>query len=180
MQRLYQYKQIQYGFIIISPDANQGRVKTTISSLRHNYPEAAILCTTPEDSHPDNVKEIKRLCPCKFGGKTITSLINAGLAEPPCCEWNFVVVAGTWVRGNLDKKFSLFIESNKDILFPIADRKTSFVDGTINGILLHQKTFEEIGPMGSDNPLPICKMMWTLDAIEKGCRFKAILGTAIC
>jgi hypothetical protein len=180
MLKLYQSKVIKYGFVILCPSNNFGQVKTTSSSLKANYPEAKYICTVPETCHPDDAKEIQRLCPCHKGGNTITSLINAGMKNAPCKEWNFIVMAGSWVRGWLDRKFAYFIESEKDILFPIADRKYRFVEGTINGILLHKKAYDDIGPFSNDNPLEICKMLWAIDAIEKGYKFKAVLGTVIC
>jgi hypothetical protein len=180
MQKLYTYKAIKCGFVILCPNYNIGQIKTTTSAIKHNYPESKYICTVPETCHPDEVAEIRKLCPCYKGGNTITSLINVGLQNAPCKEWNFIVVGGSWIRGCLDKKFSYFIESEKDILFPIADRKIYFVNGTINGILIHKSAYEDIGPFCNDNPLEICKLMWTMEAIEKGYRFKAVLGTVIC
>lgn len=180
MQKLYVHKIIKFGFVVLCPNNNFGHIKTTTSSIKNNYPEAKYICTVPETCHDDEVKEIKKLCPCYKGGSTITSIINAGMQNAPCKEWNFIVMGGSWVRGLLNKKMSYFIEGEKDILFPIVDRKMYFVDATINGILIHKKAFDEIGLFSNDNPLEICKLMWADEAIEKGYRFKAVLGASIC
>lgn len=124
-------------------------------------------------------KEMNEICPTCKGKETYTSLINAGLKSPPA-EWNFVVIAGTYVRHRLDNKYSMFMESEKDILFPIVDNKYNFVDATINGLLVHKNCLKEIGPMAEIGPFEICKMMWALEAIEKGYKFKAILGAKLC
>ena len=107
-------------------------------------------------------------------------LLTRGLENAPCKEWNFVVIAGSWIRMGLDNKCSYFIESEKDILFPIVDRKMNFVDGSINGFLIQKSLFQDIGPFATDHPLEICKLFWAMEAQEKGYKFKAILGTAIC
>ena len=40
--------------------------------------------------------------------------------------------------------------------------------------------FTKIGKMAEIGPYEICKLMWALDAIEKGYKFKAILGAKLC
>ena len=179
MQKLYVSKSINFGFVIICPSNNIGQIKTTINSIKHIYHTEKYICVVPEECHVDDLKEMNKFCCTIKGGDTITSLINAGMDKATCNEWNFLVIAGTWIRGGLDKKYSYFIESEKDILFPIVDRQTNFVDGSINGFLMHKKGWKEIGHFPSDNPLEICKLMWTMDAIDKGYKFKAVLGTAI-
>ncbi len=177
--KLYQAKNIECGFILICPNHNIGQIKTTLSSIKHNYPKSKIICSIPSHCHDDDAKDINKICPTRKAGATITSLINEGMKNAPCLEWNFVVMSGSWVRNLLDKKFSYFIESEKDILFPIVDRKLNFVDGSINGILMHKTAFNDIGPFSTDNPIEICKLMWAMTAVEKGYRFKAVLGAAI-
>lgn len=180
MYKLYHPKTIEYGFVVICPNANIGQIKTTVNSIKCNYQGSPCLCVLPETIHKDDLKEVGKLCKSTTGGDTITSLINAGMRSPPCSNWNFIVISGSWVRPNLNKKFAYFIETEKDILFPIVERKTNFVEGTLNGILIHKKAFKEIGEFSNDNPLDICKMMWAIEAIEKGHKFKAIIGGSVC
>jgi len=180
MQKLYASKTIEYGFVIICPNSNTGQIKTTTNSVKHNYQTDQFICVVPNECHADDLKEINKLGKAIKGGDTITSLINAGMEKAPCNKWNFIVIAGSWIRSLLDRKFSYFIESEKDILFPIVNKQTNFVDGSINGILMHKKAFKEIGSFSNDNPLEICKLMWAMDAIEKGYKFKAVLGAKVC
>lgn len=180
MYKLYRCKAIDYGFVIICPTANLGQIQTTVNSIKCNYPEAKYICVLPDNTHKDDIKEINKLVSSVVGGSTITSLINKGMSSPPCKNWNFLVIAGSWVRPRLERKFSSFIESEKDILFPIVDKKANFIEGTLNGILVHKKTFKEVGSFSNDNPLDICKIMWAMEAIDKGCKFKAVVGTVIC
>lgn len=180
MQKLYMRKPLNYGFVIICPNSNIGQIKTTTNSVKHNYQTDKYICVVPEDCHADDLKEMNKLSRTIKGGDTITSLINAGMDKTLCPEWNFIVIAGTWVRANLDRKYSYFVESEKDILFPIVDRQTNFVDGSINGFLIHKKAWIDIGHMPSNNPLEICKLVWAINAVDTGHKFKAVLGTAIC
>ncbi len=178
--KLYKFKALNCGFVIICTDCNVGQIKTTVNSIKCNYPDSKYICVLPSECHKDDQKIINTVCKSYTGGSTITSLINVGMKNTPCNEWNFIVMGGTWVKNGLSKKYSYFIDSEKDILFPIVDRKTNFIDGSINGILWHKKTYESIEPLSNDNPLEICKLMFTMGAIEKGCKFKAVLGAQIC
>ena len=176
--KLYQPKELKYHFVILCLDDNVSRIRTTLSSIKAGY-NCHCSVVVSENVHEDDVSEAKRIIlPVTVGGKTVTSLINAGMRNGGP-EWNLLVVAGTWVRPGLIHKYSSFVESEKDILFPVIDRKYTFIDGTINGILMHRKTFQEVGDFADDNPLDICKTFWTIDAIEKGCRFKAIVGSKL-
>lgn len=175
--KLYNPKQIQVGFIVLCPDCNIGHVKTTLSSIKNNYPESKHICVFSEKCHDNDLKEAG--CKAYKGGTTLTSIINEGLSNAPCSEWNFIILAGSWVKRMLDRKFSYFLEGEKDILFPLVDKKMNFVDGTINGILIHKKAFKEIGPMMTDTPLDTCKLFWATEAQEKGYKFKAVLGAGV-
>ena len=120
-----------------------------------------------------------QICPVHRGRNTITSLINVGM-DNSTSEWTLVVMAGAFLRNNLDRKYSYFVTSQKDILFPIVDGKTNFVDGTLNGIMVHRDTWKEIGQFSNQESLSWCKLSWAMAAIEHGCCFKAILGAQIC
>jgi len=177
--KLYHHKPLNYGFVILCADNNMGLAKSTVLTIRRNYSGAESVVAVSEKMHKDDVASLRGLCPTFQGKDTITSLINCGMKHAPA-DWNFIVFAGSYVRPNLDKKFSLFVERNTDILFPIADGKYTFVDGTMNGIFMHRDTFKLVGDMADKNPLEICKLFWSMAATEKGCKFKAIAGTKIC
>jgi hypothetical protein len=176
-----------FGFVILSPEHNVGQVKSTLTSLRPRFPKSPIVCVTPNEAHPGDVKEISDVCPCFRGGDTITSLINTGLKKGHQ-GWNVIMFAGSFVdNGTLRKMFS-FVKSDKDVLFPIVvdyDKlgrtvrlHADFVEGTLNGLIVHSKTFAEVGDF-TDTPIEVSKTFWGLDAAKFGCIFKGILGAKI-
>jgi hypothetical protein len=177
--KLYQHKPIKVGFVILASEGNVGHLKTTFSSIRYNYPSSSQVVIVPQHITDPVITEMGKMCPCYRASTTITSMINLGMEVTPCEEWNFITIAGSWIRPLLDRKYSYFIENEKDILFPIVERKMNFVDGSINGILVYKGTYHMIGPMDDKNPLEICKLFWAMDAVDKGCRFKAVLGTRV-
>jgi hypothetical protein len=151
----------------------------TVSSIQVYYPDRPCVCATGEETPEEELKIMRKKCVTRVGKNTITSLINAGMNHAPS-PWNFIVIAGSYVRAGLDQKFSYFVEKDKDILFPIVDRKLYFPDGSINGILMHKKTWKEIGEMSEYESLELCKLEWASRAIEKGCTFKGVVGAKIC
>jgi hypothetical protein len=184
---LHKYKKIDMGFAIISPEPNIGSLACTIRSIKNNYPNSSYLCVTSKGAHPEEYKKMMELCLVFKGKQTITSLINTALKKSKS-EWTMVVMEGTPLHRGIDKKYGLFIENEKDVLFsiimeydkqgrPIKIRNT-FYDAPLNGMLIHKNTFSEIGDF-SDESIPISKLLWAAKAIEHGCKFKGILGTRI-
>lgn len=176
---MYTFKDLDCGFVILCPDHSTKLVQLTARSIVNRYPGKPIVCVTDNSANTQDMKDLKAICPSYKGKGTFTSLINLGMKHAPA-EWNFIIMAGSAMRPKLDQRFSYFIDSEKDILFPIADNRANFVDATLNGLFIHRKTFKEVGNWSENNPLEICKMMWALEAIEKGCKFKAIAGSKIC
>ena len=170
---------MSYGFIILSTDRNPILLKNTMASIKVNYPDAHCICAVDGDIEKKQKQELSQYCPIATGGGTITSLINIGMKKTKV-GWNIIVMSGTWVRPNLFKKFSAFIKDKKDIFYPIVNKKFEFSEATINGLMIHKDTFKEVGDFCPKNPLQICKLLWALDAIEKKCRFKAIVGAKLC
>ena len=97
-------------------------------------------------------------------------------------------MAGSTIRRGLLKKYSLFVEKETDVLFPILIERNrkgqvikvrdGFPDATLNGTLIHKKTFDMVGNL-SENPIVVSKLMWALEAMDKDCKFKAVLGTKL-
>jgi len=184
---LYQPKSLDFGFIILTPDNNPALLKYTVNSIKRNYPNQSHLCVVGDSINPDVLKELKIISPVVKGRDTITSLINAGMKKGHK-GWNVIVMCGCWVHGGLDRKFSYFLESEKDVIFPIianynregkpVEIFSNFMDCTLNGILIHQKTFKEVGDM-TDDSLEKSRMMWAATAIDMGCKFKSVLGVKI-
>ena len=181
---MYQTKPMNFGFVILSPDHDVGRLKSTMNSIRNRYLNIPCVCATGKDATTEDLKEMNEICPAFRGGTTFTSLINKGMAKGHK-EWNLIIVEGTIVRRGMEWKYSRFIENDLDILYPIVvdyDRDgkpiklhISFDEAPLNGIFIHQKAFKLVGNFG-DNPLEIEKLLWALDANKKGCKFKGILG----
>lgn len=174
---MYEYKDADLGFVILCPERNLGGLKGTSRCIGH-YHEKPQICITGSDATAKEVKEMKEFCPTYKGKETITSLINAGLKKCPT-QWAFFVFAGTYVKPRFYHRYAYFLENDKDILFPIVDNKTNFVDCSLNGLLMNKKVLEDVGKFDEKNPLYICRLFWALDAVEKGYCFKAILGARI-
>lgn len=175
---------LNLGFIILSPEYNFGRLTSTVKSIRYSYGENKCIAILPANSHAEDLKEAKTLCPAYQGGDTVTSLINKGMKHG-CKEWNIIVSEGTIVKHNLHKKYENFILNEKDVLFPIIVQYNiegypvkiykDFTNCTLNGLMLHAKTFKKVGPF-EDFDLETSKTMWAGDGLAYGCQFKAIFG----
>lgn len=165
--------------MILCPDHAVKLLQSTANSLKNRYVGVPFVCVTDDTANAQDIKEMKQICPTYKGKGTFSSLINVGMNHAPA-EWNFLVCAGATVRSGLDRKFAFFIDSEKDILFPIAENKAHFVDGTLNGIFMNKKTFKEVGNWNEKGDLALVKTLWALDAIDKGCKFKAIANSKIC
>lgn len=176
---MYSYNEIDFGFLILCPERAINLLKTTTNSIKSNYPEVSFICATDLSANEDDLAQMNQICPTLRGKGTISSLINVGL-ENVVAEWNFIVFAGVNLRPNMGKRFSLFIENEKDILFPIVERKINFVDATLNGLFLHKNAIKEIGKMADLGTIEVVKLMWALSAIDKGYKFKAIANSKIC
>lgn len=177
--KIYSHKDLNFGFVILCHDNNIGLLKSTASSIKARYPKTPIVCATNESLSIESVEEMKKICPTYKGKNTITSLINTGMRYSRA-EWNFIVCAGVTVRAKMDQRFSYFIESEKDILFPIAENKIYFVDGTLNGLFINRNTWKEVGEMDESGTLEEVKTLWAIAAIAKGVKFKAIANSKIC
>ena len=139
----------------------------------------SFICATDDSAKPRDIKEMKDICPTFKGKNTFSSLINVGMKNAKS-EWNFIIFAGSTVRQRLDEIFFVFVDSNKDVLFPIAEHKFDFINGTLNGLLINKQTFKEVGDIEETGGLEFVKTIWACKAVEKGCRFKAISGAKIC
>ena len=100
-----------------------------------------------------------------------------------------LLMEGVFLRRGLTERYSRFMDDEMDIMFPIVmdynrdmiptQIYSSFVDCSLNGILMHQKAFKSVGNL-SDNPMEVARVMWADEAREKGVKFKAVLGNKIC
>lgn len=173
-----EYKSLEYGYVILSPDGNPKYVEITVKSIRRIYDDAKIICVIQDGVVRENEEEIMGICDVLRGEGTYTSLITKGM-QNPTSEWNIIIIAGNIVTKRIQDKYSYFVEDERDILFPVVDRKWNFVDGTINGILFHRNANSEIGDFPRLDSLQECKIAWASLAMEMGYRFKAIVGARL-
>ena len=118
--------------MIICPDNSLSLLKSTANSIKSKYYDHPFICVANGSATVEDVAMMKCICPTYKGKKTISSMINVGLRHAPA-DWAFIVFSGSFLPGKMDEKFSFFINSEKDILFPIVNRKTNFIDehGTV-------------------------------------------------
>jgi len=172
---MYQYQSLDYGFIILCPERTINALRDTVRSIEKFY-DVPLLCIVPKETKKAEIDEMKEVCSTIRGGTTYTSLINKGLQKAEK-EWNFIIFAGCFMRPLFYRKYVMFIDGVKDIFFPIVDRKTNFVDGTLNGIFLNRGVLRDIGKLDeTSDDLEKAKLVWAHAAVQKGYRFKAILG----
>ena len=172
---MYEVKKLDFGFVILCPERNIHGLRSTARSISQYY-DVPRLCVAPKDTKKAELDEMKGICETIKGGITYTSLINKGLAKAPA-NWNFFVFAASIIRPYFYRKFAVFQENDKDIMFPIVDRKTNFVDGSMNGIFMHKRVLKDVGKIDEDmDDLVKAKLVWAHRAMKCGYKFKAILG----
>jgi hypothetical protein len=178
---------MKFGYTILSIDYNIGGLKNTIRSINNNYNDAEIVCVVNKDVSKDQFSEMKEVCNVYKGGNTITSLINKSFDKIKT-DWNIFVIEGARICKNLEKRYSIWIKNENDIIFPLitevnrdGQRKIydSFHNCTLNGLCINKKFFKNVGNL-SENPLEISRKFWAIDALSKNAKFKTILGIKIC
>mgnify|MGYP003472689346 CR=1 FL=1 len=175
-------------FVIISENPNFGRFKYTKNSIINNYGDnTSITCVFSKNSKED-LKLYKNEVETHIVKNNNTlDLINVGIKKSKE-DWNLIVNEGTWIKPNMDKKYSSFIKNEFDILYPIFyeldingkmfNVKTDFIDCSLNGMMINKKCFDKIGIFEQFDFLE-SKTLWFFNAIEKKCSFKAILGNKL-
>jgi len=177
--KLYRHKDINCGFIILCPEQKIALLQATVNSIKSRYPNSPYFCVTEQNASDEDISELNKICRCYRGKSTFSSLINCGMRHARS-GWNFIVCAGAIVRPRMDIKFSYFIESEKDVLYPISENKTHFVEATLNGLLLNKNMWREVGEMEEEGDFEWVKTLWALSAIQNQVKFKAIANSKIC
>jgi len=186
--QLHKFKKLNFGFGILAPEQNIGAITCTIRSIKNNFPGAPFICVVTSNISSDSMKEISEICTVYKGKNTITSLMNTAMRMGHK-EWNLLVMEGAIVISGIVGKFSIFIEEETDVLFPIVMEynrkgepeiiKNRFPEASLNGTFIHQQTFKNIGDFPDHESIMESKLWWAGQAIDKGTRFKAILGTKL-
>lgn len=91
-------------------------------------------------------------------------------------NWCFLVLSGLHLQKSIIRKFSEFVKSEKDILFPVKNRLWDFYKNPIECLLINRNFYNEVGFFGKENPEDIIKLLWANDAIKLGGTFKSIVG----
>lgn len=182
-------KPFNFGFSVLMPEANFGLFKSTTNSIKSNYPDVPFICVISKGTNRDCIEEMEKVCPVYVGDNMLGSLINTAINKGHK-EWNFLINAGCILPKRIHDKFSIFMESEKDVLFPIFVQydqqgrpfklNANFIEATLNGTLIHKKAFDDIGKFTEDCNIEGSKTLWYINAVEKGYNFKAILGAKIC
>jgi hypothetical protein len=164
----------EFGIVILCPERNLGGLRGTASCCRDQF-GVPFCCIVGDNAKPSEIREMSAYCPVFQGGNTITSLIDVGVNVSKM-PWNLVVMAGSYLRTGMVKKYRYFARSEKEVLYPVIDRKYIFDEASINGIMIHQNAIKEVGEFGSGADLSLVKLHWANKAIEKGYKFKALVG----
>ncbi len=155
---------------IMSFDGNHNHINTTVNSIKNLGFDYDYFILTPSVAKMTHFEHRIYIC-----NDTITSLLNEGMKKSKK-EWVYFVYSSCKLRQKIDEKLSKFIESYKDVLFPVVDRVWNFIDGSMNGILINKNFFNEVGPFIEEKDLKITKLDWADRAINKGGKFKAIVN----
>lgn len=173
------------GFLILSPDRNVAGLKNSVGSIKHHSYNRESICVVGSDANAKDIKDMKVYCPTYKGQNTITSLVNVGMKKLKH-DWAFIMFGGSRIHQYIERKFEYFCKSESDILFPTAEGKYDFVEGSFNGVLINTHFFKKVGDfpaatMRKDglNDFEFAKLLWALDACQHGATFKAIVGMRV-
>jgi hypothetical protein len=176
---------LDIGIIVLCPDRNVGGLKNTTGSIKHHFWDRECIAVAGNDVTKEELAQMAQYCPSYKGKNTITSLVNKGMRHLKH-EWGFIIFGGSRVQPFMERKFVSFANKQSDILFPIVERRCNFVDGSFNGVLINKKFFKVVGKFPEDdlikdgmNDFEMAKLLWTVDAMEKGGKFKGIIGMRV-
>jgi hypothetical protein len=168
---MFHAKDLEMEVVIISPMGNEKEetiTANTVENLVKNYDFFVIAPKNPDK------KQYKYTT--FFGENSIASLCNEGIRR---CrkDWAYIVFAGSKIRKYVDVKLSRYAESEKDVIFPVVDRKWNFIDATTNGLLINKNFYMDVGNFKDVNDFKLTKLEWADKAIAKGAKFKAIVNS---
>lgn len=171
---MYDHKPVDFGCVVLCPDRSARALQLTVRTMGH-FTDAPCIAVVPKGTTRKITDEIREVCPLARGDNTYTSLINVGL-QKSTKDWNFIFFAGVVIKSNFWRRYVYFMEDDKDIMFSVMAKHTNFVDGSLNGLFIHKNTIKRIGKMPEVSEIEQAKVTWAYSALQKGCRFKGILG----
>lgn len=162
MHKLYQPKELKFGFILLCPNSTLKNLNLTQKIIRNSY-NCNYFCVSNEEI-PGHIRS----------GPSLAEMINAGLKHTTF-EWNLLFLPNKPLDKFLNHKYSLFIENEKDIIYPIVNRKLNFIDSVFNGVFLHKNVIKDVGEFPCIKNFDTAKLFWATLAMERGYRFKGIV-----
>jgi hypothetical protein len=167
-------------FVILLTEFRFTSLRATVTTINSNFNNPDCICIAPKNSNKDDLKVAKSICNVIEGGNTISSMINAGLAKSKR-PWSLIVMAGNVIRYNPVLKYKRFIESEKDVMYRVVDKNYwKWEDASIHGLMIHKTVIKEVGYFPEEEEsLPFCKLIWAAKAVEKGCKFKGLVGVKL-
>jgi len=173
------------GFIVLCPDHKFADLKNSLGSIKRHCYNRECIGVVGNNATADDIKKMKEICPIHKGKETITSLVNVGMKKIKH-DWAFIIFGGSRVTPCLERRFISFVKSDKDVLYPVVERKCNFVEGCFNGVLFNTQFFKAVGDLPDAvaekqnfNDFEIAKLLWSTDAIAQGAQFKGIVGMRI-
>ena len=168
---------IDFSIVVLCADRKPKNLSATVRSVR-NFVDCPCVAVVPKGTSQSIVEEMKPLCSTYRGGMTYTSLINDGLKKVKS-DWAIILFAGVILRPNFWKKYTVFIDSDKDIIYHIDADHREFCNATLNGMMLHKDALKNIGPLPEIANLEEGKVVWAYNAIQCGYRLKGLLGVRL-
>ena len=170
-------KQMDISYVILCPDRKPKLLLATVRSI-HNYTNSLCIAVVPKGTPLSLTEEMKKICSVYRGGTTYTSLINSGTVKIKT-EWAIIIFAGTTVKPNFLKKYSVFVENDNDIIYPITAGHIDFVSGSLNGLLLPSASIKNVGKMPEITNIDEAKLIWANEAMASGYKLKGLLGVGV-
>jgi hypothetical protein len=168
---MFEPKEVGIEVIVISPEGNENDETITINTMQNLVKKYDFFVMSPKNQDKKQYKYTTF-----FGENSIASLCNEGIKR---CrqDWAYIVFAGSKIRKYVDAKLTKYIQSEKDVIFPVVDRKWNFINATINGLLINKHFYIDVGNFKDVNDFQITKLEWADKALNKGAKFKAIVNS---
>jgi hypothetical protein len=167
-------------FVILLTEFRFAGLRATVTTIQQSFDKSDLVCVVPKDSNKEDLKTAKTICPIVEGGDTISSMINRGV-EKSKRPWSLIVMSGNIIKYNPVMKYKRFLESEKDVMYRVVDKSYwKWEDASIHGVLIHKNAMKEVGAFPEDEEsLQLCKLLWAGKAIEKGYKFKGLVGVKL-
>ena len=170
---LYAPKKLDMHVFILSEIKNVSLTQFTFDSCHnflYKYEKTVVLSQDSDASGYEN----RLFCKISGGNSRLTS-INCAMKNLKN-EWAFFVDSGTKVQNRIDEKMSKYVDTYKDVCFPVINRVFHFPLANLNCLLISKKFYEEVGEF-EDFELPeLTKLIWSEKAVSLGGRLKGIVG----